>query len=200
MSVPPGFGGAVPVRPMLTKAIEIRSLSIDEARTGIPVLIRGTVTFVLPPSAVFVQDETAGTFFRPAPGAQLRPGDVVEVTGNTHAGIYLPGISLAPYRIIGHGPLPPAVPVGYDDLMGGRVHYQRVAIEGVARSVTADGEGRSILRLALGSHIVEAWVDGGIDEEHAIVDSRVRVEGLAAGGGNSYNRIFASAMTTKSPC
>jgi len=181
----------------LTKAIQVRSLSSDDARTGLEARLRGTVTFIEGPGAVFVQDDTAGTFFRPEPANKLRPGDVVEVTGRTQPGNYLPGIGLAPYRIIGHGPLPPAVPAGYDDLMSGRYHYQRVAIEGIARSVTPVGEGRSVLRVDVGARIVEAWVDIGIEDESAIVDSRVRVEGLAAGGINRRRQLVQPYLRTR---
>jgi signal transduction histidine kinase len=190
--------GHPPVRAELTQAIEIRSLSYEEAEAGLDVRIRGTVTFIEGPNAVFVQDETAGTFFRPAPGDELRPGAIVEVTGKTHAGRYLPGIALAPYQIIGYGPLPPAVPVGYDDLTGGRYHYQRVAIEGIVRSVVPDGEGRSVLRIAMGSAIVEARVDSGIEDESAIVDSRVRAEGLAAGGINRRRQLVQPYLRLRS--
>jgi signal transduction histidine kinase len=186
---------AVPAE--LTKAIQVRSLAYDEARTGLEARIRGTVTFIEGPGAVFVQDDTAGTFFRPDPSATLRPGDIVEVTGRTQPGNYLPGIALAPYRIIGHGPLPPAVRAGYDDLMSGRYHYQRVAIEGIARSVTPVGEGRSVLRVDVGTRIVEAWVDVGIEDESAIVDSRVRVEGLAAGGINRRRQLVQPYLRTR---
>jgi len=181
----------------LTKAIEIRSLSYDQAEAGIEVTVRGTVTFIEGPGAVFVQDETAGTFFRPEQMDKLSPGDIVEVTGRTQPGNYLPGIALAPYRILGHGPLPAAVTVGYDDLASGRYHYQRVAIEGIARSVTPVGEGRSVLRLDVGSRIVEAWVDAGIEDESAIVDSRVRVEGLAAGGINRRRQLVQPYLRTR---
>lgn len=181
----------------LTKAIQVRSLTYDEAHTGLEARIRGTVTFVEGPGAVFVQDDTAGTFFRPEPANKLRPGDVVEVTGRTQPGNYLPGIALAPYRIIGHGPLPPAVAAGYDDLMSGRYHYQRVAIEGIARSVTPVGEGRSVLRVDVGARIVEAWVDIGIEDESAIVDSRIRVEGLAAGGINRRRQLVQPYLRTR---
>ncbi len=181
----------------LTKAIQVRSLTYAEARTGLEARIRGTVTFVEGPGAVFVQDDTAGTFFRPEPANKLRPGDVVEVTGRTQPGNYLPGIALAPYRIIGHGPLPPAMAAGYDDLMSGRYHYQRVAIDGIARSVTPVGEGRSVLRVDVGARIVEAWVDIGIEDESAIVDSRIRVEGLAAGGINRRRQLVQPYLRTR---
>lgn len=191
------FGAAHAARAELTKALEVRSLSHDEAKAGLEVRLRGTVTFIEGPGAVFVQDETAGTFFRPEKLDKLRPGDVVEVTGRTQPGNYLPGIGLAPYRILGHGPLPPTVTAGYDDLASGRYHYQRVAIEGIARSVTPVGEGRSVLRVDVASRIVEVWVDTGIEDESAIIDSRVRVEGLAAGGINRRRQLVQPYLRTR---
>jgi len=181
----------------LTQAIQVRSLSYDEARSGRDARLRGTVTFIEGPGAVFIQDETAGTFFRPEQLDKLRPGDIVEVAGRTQPGNYLPGIALSPYRIVGHGPLPPAVAAGYDDLMSGRYHYQRVAIEGIGRSVTPVGEGRSILRVDVGGRIVEAWIDTGIDDEAALVDSRIRVEGLAAGGINRRRQLVQPYLRTR---
>ncbi|MSU49726.1 MAG: sensor histidine kinase [Opitutus sp.] len=192
----PGGVGRAQER-VLTKAIEIRSLSFDEARTGLAVRLRGTVTFIEGSGAVFVQDETAGSFFRPEKPDQLRPGDIVEVTGRTQPGNYLPGIALAPYRIIGHGPLPAAVTVGHDDLTSGRYHYQRVAIEGIARSVTPVSEGHSVLRVDVASRIVEVWLDAGIEDEGVIVDSRVRVEGLAAGGINRRRQLVQPYLRTR---
>ena len=182
---------------VLTQAIEVRSLSYDEAKAGLEARLRGTVTFIEGPGAVFLQDETAGTFFRPEKLGTLRPGDVVEITGRTQPGSYLPGVALAPYRILGHGPLPGAVTVRYDDLASGRFHYQRVAIEGIARSVSPVSEGRSVVRVDVGSRIVEARVDAAIDDESAIVDSRVRVEGLAAGGINRRRQLVQPYLRTR---
>lgn len=181
----------------LTTALQVRSLSFDDAKSGIPTRLRGTVTFIEGPGAVFVQDETAGTFFRPERLGSLRPGDIVEVTGATQPGSYLPGLGLSSYRVVGHGPLPPAATVGYDGLISGRYHYQRVAIEGIVRSVMPVGESRSVLRLDAGSRIVEAWVDAGIDDEAAIVDSRVRIEGLAAGGINRRRQLVQPYLRTR---
>ena len=189
-------------RAELTKALEIRSLSYDEAKAGLEVKLRGTVTFIEGPGAVFVQDETAGTFFRPEKLNKLRPGDVVEVTGRTQPGNYLPGIGLAPYRIIGHGPLPEAVTVGYDDFTSGKYHYQRVAIEGIARSVTPIGEGRSVLRIDVASRIVEAWVDAGIETRArswtVVCASRAWRPVGSTGAGNWCSRTFARATAARS--
>ena len=59
----------------LRTALEVRSLPPEQAETGLTVDLRGIVVFSDPPSTIFLQDETAGTFFRldgrvpPAPGS-----------------------------------------------------------------------------------------------------------------------------------
>jgi signal transduction histidine kinase len=172
----------------LTRAIDVRSLSLEEAQAGVPVKLRATVTFQ-GSGAVFIEDETASTFFIPSIPHQLSPGDIVEVTGRTFPGMYLPGIKPASFRVVGKGKWRSPVSVTYDELRGGRYHYQQVAVEGIARSVTPDGEGRSLIRIALGTHVVEAQVTFPIEDEEAIVDSEVRVEGLAAGGLNRRRQL-----------
>lgn len=189
-------GRAEPPRPPFTRAIDIRSLSIADAQQGLPVRLTGTVTFIGAPGSVFVQDETAGTFFRPASTEPLEAGDVVEITGRTHVGYYLPGIGVSPFRIVGRAPVPPAVDTDYGDLIAGRYHYQRVAIEGVARSQSESAGGGGLLRVALGARIVEVRVEDGGAVERALVDSRVRVEGLAAGVINSRRQLVQPFLRT----
>lgn len=179
-------------QPPLTRAIDIRSLSASEAEKGLEVrLPAAAVTFIgQPGSSVFVQDETAGTFFRPTNSGSLQLGDIVEVVGRTRMGSYLPGIDVAEWRIVGRAPLPSARAVGYDDLESGLYHYQRVAIEGIARAQSELPQKRGLLRVALGNRIVEVHIETGPHMERVLVDSRVRVEGLAAGSINNRRQML----------
>lgn len=173
----------------LTKASDVRRLSFAEADAGHPVQLRGTVIFIEAPGTVFVQDESGGTFFRSkTPLGDLRPGDQVEIQGATFPGLYLPGVNSDTFRVVGHGPLPQPTPASMDDLTSGRYHYQRVAVEGIVRSVTALEENRSTLNLALGSRVVPVRVDSP-PPEHPWLDARVRVEGLAAGNINDRRQL-----------
>lgn len=185
-----------PTPPEITRAIDVRSLSLEEAQLGRPARLRGVVTFIEGPNAIFLQDETAGSYFNPAQPVRLQPGDLIEVTGITKAGNYLPGLNGGRVRVLGRAPLPAAPVVNYEDLVSGRFHYQWVAIEGIARSVSLVGEGRSLLRVDLGLHLVEVWIDAVIEDEAAVVDSRVRVEGLAAGGINQRRQLVQPYLRT----
>jgi len=167
---------------------EISTMSSEQAATGERFTVRGTVSFV-EPGLVFFQDETAGTYFRPRDSGRIKPGTVIEATGRTEAGIYLPGLDSVTLTVLGQGPLPVAVEASYEDLMSGRFHYQRVALEGIVRSLTALSETRSLLRLALGSRVMDVWVEAGLAKERLLVDSLVRVEGLAVGTINSRRQL-----------
>ena len=180
-------GGAVHAQ-VLTKAIEVRSLSVAEAQRGLEARLRGTVIF-FEPTAAFVQDETSTTFFRPDTLDGLRLGDEIEVTGQTQPGLFLPGLGRSRYTILRHGTLAEPIPVSYDELVSARFHYQRVSVEGVVRALLPWEESRSLLRLGLGTRVLDVRIDAPLDRERAPVDSRVLVYGLAAGDINERRQL-----------
>ena len=121
---------------VLTTAIEVRSLTPTEAASGIPARLRGVVVFVESPAAVFLQDDTSTTFFRlPSRTPPPAVGDDIELTSKSRLGLYLPGLDDSTFRLLGRRDLPPGIPAQFDDLYFGRYHYQRVAVEGIVRSV-----------------------------------------------------------------
>ena len=180
-------GAALAQDRLLTTALQVRSLSPDEAATGLPVRLRGVVVFIESQSAIFIQDETSTTFFRiPAPPLP-RIGDEIELTSTTRMGQYLPGLADSRFTVIGRRELPAGIAAEWDDLHFGRYHYQRVTVEGVVRSVLPTGEGRSQLRLAMGTRLIEVRV-GAHPQPVSLVDHRVRLTGLAVGQINTLRR------------
>lgn len=168
----------------------MRSLSAEQAKEGRAVYLRATVGFIESPGTVFVQDSTAGTFLRSKKlPVEIKEGDVVEVTGRTFPGLFVPGIELDGLRVVGHGDPPEPQVASYDDLASARFHYQRVKIEGIVRSIAAKDENRTVLRLAMGSRVLEVRVDGLPAEEDSLVDARVQVTGLAAGTINDRRQM-----------
>lgn len=173
---------------VLTKAIEVRSLTVAEAQTGLQAKLSGTVIFI-ERTAIFLQDETSSTFFRPTEINAVRPGDEIEVEGTTRMGLYLPGLGESVYHVIRPGALPAGIPANYDDLVSARFHYQRVAVEGVVRSVAPMDEGRCLLRLAMGSRGLDVRVEMPPERERSLVDCLVRIQGLAAGYHNERRQL-----------
>lgn len=171
----------------LSTAREVRSLSVVQAQQAREVSLRGTVIFA-EPLTVYVQDDTAGTFLRFAQPHELRPGDEVDVTGTSRSGLYLPGVTVKQVRILRRGQSLDAPPAAYDELLSGQLHYQRVRIEGVVRTVSALEEGRTLLRLAVGSRVMEARIEAG-PVGSRWVGANVQVKGLVAGIINDRRQL-----------
>lgn len=174
---------------VLTRAVEVRSLSVAEATSGIPVKLRGVVVFIESYSAIFLQDESSTTFFRLAENRNVpNVGDEIEIEGRTRMGLYLPGVDHSEVRFLGRRPLPPGIPARYDDLVFSRYHYQRIAVEGLVRAVVPLSGDRSLVRLAMGTNVLEARIEKPPGPHRSLVDHRVRITGLAAGLINTTRR------------
>lgn len=172
----------------LRTALEVRSLEFATAEAGLDVDLTGVVIYADPPGTILVQDETAGTFFQLKGRVPPRLGDVVRVRGITYPGLYLPGIKDCEFEVLEHRGLPAAHPARFEDLTSGRFHYQRVAVEGIVRNVFPDEEDASVARVALGAQIIDVQVREP-PSNRSLVDSRVRISGLAAGHINSRRQL-----------
>jgi signal transduction histidine kinase len=178
------------VRAQLTRALDIRTLPYERSLEKLPVELTAVVGFVESGGTVFVQDDTAGTHlhFKPARN-DLRVGDRVQVKGITMAGLYLPGVEVVELQILGHESPPAGVSASYDDLAAGRFHYQRVLVEGLGRTLTPLDENRALLRLAMGSRVIEVRVDAPLEAAPQLIDARLRLTALAAGGINDRRQL-----------
>lgn len=173
----------------LTRAIDVRSLPVERSTAGVPVQLRATVGFIEAPGTVFVQDESGGTFFRTKSRVEtLRIGDVVDIKGVTVPGLYLTGIDATEFQVSGHGVEPTPQPATYEDLATGRFHYQKVVVEGIGRKLGSLEENRSLLHLALGGRVIEVRIDAP-PTALQVVDSGLRITGLAAGGINDRRQL-----------
>jgi signal transduction histidine kinase len=179
-----GVDGAAQLR----TALEVRSLEAAKAETGQPVDLVGVAIFADPPGTIFLQDDTAGTFFRLEGRTPPMPGDAVRVRGKTFPGLYLTGIEECTFEVLEHRGLPKPRSATFDDLISGRFHYQRVAVEGIVRSIVPDEEDASVVRVAVGTQVIEVRVQEPPSEK-TLVDSRVRISGLAAGHINSRRQL-----------
>ena len=181
---------AVAAQAQLSTALDIRTLPYERSLEKLPVELTATVGFVESGGTVFVQDDTAGTHlhFKPARN-DLRVGDCVRVKGFTMAGLYLPGVEVTEITVLSHESPPAAVSAIYDDLATGRFHYQRVVVEGLGRTLTPLDENRSLLRLAMGSRVIEVRVDAPLEAAPQLIDARLHITALAAGGINDRRQL-----------
>src|SRR5262249_59539634 len=88
---------------VLTNAADILALSAAQAARKLPVSITGVVTLCEPTwgGLFFVQDSTAGVFVNNNKDPRPAPGDVVHVSGLSHAGGYAPDIVSPTWKKLG---------------------------------------------------------------------------------------------------
>jgi signal transduction histidine kinase len=137
--------------PILTRADQVRRLTVEEAAKGYRVHIRGVVTDDVPAPDFFVQDSTAGVYVEGNHTLNLAHhlGDLVEVDGITGPGRYAPVIREENFRIIGKGKLPDARLYQFSELADGQQDSQWVKVRGIVRSVSIDRTSWREVTLAL---------------------------------------------------
>jgi signal transduction histidine kinase len=194
----PLFPRAAATEPPLTTAAAVRALSFERASELLPVELRATVTLVDPGRTVFIQDETGGTFIRSglAEHGPLEPGTVLRVKGVSYPGLYVAGVDSKDVEIAGRAPLPEPVEVTFEELASGHRHYEWVRTTGVVRAVEVSGE-QSILLLSSGNGRIEIHAPEALVPDH-LVDSVIRVDGLAAGYINDKRQMVTPHLRLRS--
>src|SRR5881394_2587211 len=181
----PGTSGAA-TNQVLTNVAAIISLTHDQATQSIPISITGVVTLAEPTwgGLFFVQDSTGGVFVN-SMNTRRAVGDVVQVTGVSHAGGFAPDIMSPIRKKLGTAPLPEAKPVSVERLMSGAEDGNRVEVSGVVRFARKEGE-LLLLELAVGGYRFRAHPRASTNlVANSLIGAAIRVRGTAAA---SFNR------------
>jgi hypothetical protein len=114
--------GAEPAPLALTRVDHIRALSADAAARGLPVRLRGVVTFrEASQFSFYFHDGTGGVFVNTGKRRlPFRAGDRVQVQGITAPGGFIPVVMEERTRKLGRAPYPQPRPAHYADLALGR--------------------------------------------------------------------------------
>ena len=133
-----GFGWAGPA--VLTKVVQIRSLTSEQARNKHEVRLRGVITYHSPEYQVtFFQDHTGGIFvWLDHSDGPLSAGTEVEIRGKTTPADFAPSVEHASVSVLGTSSLPVAAGRAPDDLLTGREDSQWVEVKGIVRSVALE--------------------------------------------------------------
>ena len=179
----------------LRTAIQVRSMTVEQAQRHESVKLRGVVTFFDETLfSRFIQDETAGIYLRDSTNLPpLIPGQWVEVEGTTSPGEYAPIVVPERVKILGQAKLPQASPVTFDQLAGGGEDSQFVEVVGIVRSIQFETESQHHrIELATGGGRLTVYAKqlpvGRIDE---LVDSTVRARGVCSTVFNRQRQLFA---------
>ena len=84
----------------LTNAADVLALTMEAAQSGVPVSIKGVVTYTETNwnGKFFMQDASGGVYVDSRTQPQPRAGDVLEVSGISHPGGYAPVITKPHWR------------------------------------------------------------------------------------------------------
>jgi diguanylate cyclase (GGDEF)-like protein len=173
----------------LTSAGAVHALSQEQAGKGLPVHLRGVVTFYdVPTNSLFVSDATGGVYVwvPPKPVLPLKRGTLVDITGVSQPGDFAAIVSNRRLSVLGQSRQPTRAPrVSVEGLATGMYDCQWVEIEGVIRSVSRAGH-MVTLKIATSDGSMLALMPARPQEDYErLTDARVRVRGVA---GIEYNR------------
>ena len=170
-------------RTVLTSASQVRQLSAAQVKLGVPVRIKGILTYFDGISSYcFVQDSTGGIRISLALG-QTPPaiGWRVEVVGVASSGGAAPAIVEARISALGVDALPPPISVSVANLRDPAYEYKRVVVPGVVRSVSSERPGLVTLEIRAEGTTVWAKVPASlvvVNEDWT--DAEVRASGVLA--------------------
>jgi signal transduction histidine kinase/CheY-like chemotaxis protein/HPt (histidine-containing phosphotransfer) domain-containing protein len=189
---------------LLKTAKGVHSLSAGEAAQSLPVQIRGTATYVLPPwRQLFVQDESGGTFVSVPLLDELKiaVGDVVDVTGVSAPGDFAPLVNAARVRRVRAGAVPRPAAAEIDDLMTGAWDSAWVSTVGVVDRIEKLqwSHGIVTMKVSLGDHTFQIDVIDPSARLTARVDDRVKVQGVCTTIYNFRRQILGITILAPGP-
>ena len=174
----------------------------EQAEQHLDVRLKGVVTFADPGLySRFVQDETAGIYLQELTnGPALRPGQLVEVVGQTGAGEYAPIVIPRSVTMLGEGAMPAAKPVSLEQLVSGREDSQFVEVIGTVRSVRFEEESRNyLIELVIGGERFTAYARQlPVTNTQQIVESVVKVRGVCSTLFNRSRQLFGFRLLVPS--
>src|SRR5579884_453431 len=178
---------------LLTNALDIISLPAESASRSLKVKVTGVVTAGDPSlqGRFFMQDTTGGVFVDNANGRRVQPGDLLQVSGITYAGAYVPTITAPIVNILGHVALPEPKAVKVEELMSGADDSQRIEILAIVRDAHREGS-RLMLDLATGGYRFRAYLTDDSLSVEQLLGAEVKVRGTAAEAHNrSLRQLIA---------
>ena len=182
----------VPDLPLLKNVRQVIDLGLTEANRHYPAQLKGTITLYEKRSELcFLQDTTAGIFlYSPSPLPELKPGQQVEVTGTSGAGLYSPTMMASNVVVLGEGPMPTAKRIAIERLASGAEDSQWVEIEGIVRHEGEDW-GHWVLDVVANGYRFQARIiEYSTNQPIHLIDARLLLRGVAASQYNSKKQLI----------
>ncbi len=191
----------------LTTVAEIRHLTQQEAEQGLPVKLRGVISYNAPGfNLLFLQDETGGIYVHPrgldATLDQLPAGTLVALEGITVPGQFAPrveGPNKTPVSVtrLGNRALPEPLRLTIDQLEDPQYHSLWIEVGGVVRSVRrvrdANAKRKALLTVGPSNARFTAVIYGKAAEDPTLgelVGSQVRMRGVYGSEFNERRQLL----------
>lgn len=153
--------------------------------------VKGTVTWAnLAIGGLVVHDRTGGIWVdlsRISKPLNVSPGSLIRVYGKVNPGRFAPDIRATRIQVDGHGPLPHALPVSYENLSSGLEDDQYVMVKG---TITDEGPAHVYSGTELIIQLREGHIEALLPASESmqrLVGARVRISGTAL---NSVNDVM----------
>jgi len=180
----------VPTSGELVDFAAVSKLTPEEAANGLPVRLRGTVTYAdWEWRNCFIQGQDGAIYFvlnQP----EIKVGQWVEVVGQTSPGGYAPQLANTSIRVLGTTNLPPPVIAELEDFAGGNLDSRWVQIDGVVRRTSSQwGHSTLVLTTPKGRFKVIVPVPADRILTANLINAVVRVRGVCTSEMNARSQL-----------
>jgi PAS domain S-box-containing protein len=186
----------------LTTAAQVKNLTLEEARRGPDVALKGAITHIPPEWRGFaLQDGTEAIYVAwTAAAPTLSLGQSVEVRGRAIAGGFAPAVQASAVRIVDRGAMPTAAKVSWEQLSTGACDNRYVEIAGVVRSARPAGPPEwqwpaLSLRIDLGGNVAQAYLRDAAQTPERLLDATVRARGVCVVIANARRQFLGGAIS-----
>jgi diguanylate cyclase (GGDEF)-like protein len=197
-------GGPAP--PVLRTIKSVRELTPARAATGLPVRVRGVITFVDPIwQQLYLQDATEGIYVKYSGVPNLEAGTRVTLAGISGAGAFAPVIVAPHIRMEGAAPLPVPYPATAAAAASGVLDSRYVSVEGVVHPLKfGDNPHHRVVTFDLETAAGRLHVSTAptfADRLHAenLDDAGVRIRGVFETIYNSRRQILGDQLQVAAP-
>lgn len=187
--------------PVLTTVSAIRALTSGEASRELPAVVEGTVTYYDSDRVLFIEEGDSAIYVQTKPEQNLLPGDRVLVRGKTHMD-FRPDVYSDEVKLLGHGSLPPALPVDFGKLIRTEHDCMLVSVRATVRSadIVTDGQlPRIFLELLTdGGYVTATVIKPDASALKSLLDAQVEITGVATGRSDSKGQLTGIVLAVPS--
>jgi diguanylate cyclase (GGDEF)-like protein len=184
--------------PTLTTLRAVRTLTLAQARLGIPIAFQATVTYYNPDDVdLFVQDNGEALYVDTKQNQKLQPGDRVLVRGRSRAS-FTPDVVADSVTVLRHGSLPRPLAADFRQLIRAERDCMLVTVHATVRSadtISFSNTREVSLRLLMDGGYIDASVIG-VDPGAAtnLLDANVDVTGVVSGKFDSKMQLIGIVL------